>query len=403
MKTTMKITGNISLILISLGTVAKIFHWPAAGIALSAGFILLCFIFFPSAIFLNHSEQKKETPILLHISILIGGILFMLGVLFKVMHWPTSAILLFSGWMIILFLFLPILLFIKVKGAQSSSEKWTYTIGVFSLIVFEMAAMFKMFHWPGASILLILGSVMLVSVFIPRFSWSQFKESNVISPQYIFIIIISAYAVILTALLSLNVSGNLLTSFSNDERDAGIISKYYQEKNDLVMADDLQESDSTRLLKEMQAASIREETNNLNAFIYSIKSDLIGSAEGVDEKRTAYLMSHPEEIIALDHADAVKKLNTLTKGKRVSIELKMKINLYKEKMITIALADKSLSTKLEAILNTSDVLFNNEKKAWEGIQFENALLGSVLSVLKETEVQVRMAEAETLAYIQKTN
>ena len=41
MKTTMKIFGNVSLALIGLGTIFKIFHWIGSAFVLSFGFLLL--------------------------------------------------------------------------------------------------------------------------------------------------------------------------------------------------------------------------------------------------------------------------------------------------------------------------------------------------------------------------
>jgi hypothetical protein len=47
MKKAMIYGGVISLSLIALGTVFKIFHWPGAAISLLLGFFVLCFVFFP--------------------------------------------------------------------------------------------------------------------------------------------------------------------------------------------------------------------------------------------------------------------------------------------------------------------------------------------------------------------
>jgi hypothetical protein len=84
MKTTMKITGNLSLAMLGIGTVMKLFHWQGGSLLLMLGFTVLCLIFFPSAIYTNYKETKIKGSIPLHLSILIGGILFMAGVLFKV-------------------------------------------------------------------------------------------------------------------------------------------------------------------------------------------------------------------------------------------------------------------------------------------------------------------------------
>lgn len=95
MKTTMKITGNVSLALIAIGTALKIFHYPGASITLMLGFVMLCFVFFPAAIYMNYTYKKDQRNPLMNLAILIGGIAFMIGVLFKLMHWPGAALLLF--------------------------------------------------------------------------------------------------------------------------------------------------------------------------------------------------------------------------------------------------------------------------------------------------------------------
>ena len=206
MKTTMKITGNVSLALLALGTLFKIFHWPGAGPLLVVGFVLVCFFFFPAVIYINRREEGSKSPMLLNLSILIGGILLMMGILFKVMHWPIANLLLQGGWFFVLFLFLPTLLYAKLKDAKSGFEKRVYVLGVVALIIFELATMFKMMHWPGAGPLMILGSLLLVAVFLPLYTNMRFKNAELKAGQFIYLITISMYAVVLTALLAMNVS-----------------------------------------------------------------------------------------------------------------------------------------------------------------------------------------------------
>jgi hypothetical protein len=191
MKTTMKITGNIALALIAIGTVLKIWHWPGAAPILLIGFVTLCLIFFPAAIYLNYTYESEQKKPILNLSILAGGIVFMAGVLFKVMHWPGSALLLFGGWSVILGVFLPILLFVKLKQAKTSGEKSVYVLGVFSLIIFEVATMFKFFHWPGAGPLLLLGSFALIGLFFPLFTNMKIKRNEITTGQYIFVVTIA--------------------------------------------------------------------------------------------------------------------------------------------------------------------------------------------------------------------
>mgnify|MGYP000614725976 CR=1 FL=1 len=166
MKTTMKITGNLSLALIGVGTTLKIFHWPGAGPALLLGFILLCIVFFPASIYLNYIEGGEKKRPVLNLSILIGGIILMAGILFKVMHWPGAAVMLFGGWTLIIFIFLPILLIVKLKGDAAKGQRGIYVLGVIGLMIFELATLFKIQHWPGAGPLMIMGAVLLIGIFL---------------------------------------------------------------------------------------------------------------------------------------------------------------------------------------------------------------------------------------------
>lgn len=87
----------------------------------------------------------------------------MIGILFKVMHWPGTAMLLYKLVQQICcrhFHSTSSLLNQNIPG----NEKRIYTLGAVSLIIFELATLFKMMHyWPGAGPLLVVGSF--------RFDW----------------------------------------------------------------------------------------------------------------------------------------------------------------------------------------------------------------------------------------
>ena len=92
MKTTTKIFGNVSLALIGIGTIFKLFHWPLATILLVLGFLLLGLIFYPSTILASYRKNGRKR-LGLHIIAIIGGISLFFGILFKINHWPGTSIL----------------------------------------------------------------------------------------------------------------------------------------------------------------------------------------------------------------------------------------------------------------------------------------------------------------------
>lgn len=204
MNKSIKITGNISLALIATGTLFKIFHWPGAAICLILGFAALLLFSFPAIIWHNNKEGVASGKTLMNLSAFVGGSMLMAGILFKVMHWPGANILLLSGWVFIIGLFLPVILWSKLKEAQSVKEKFIYSLGVVAAIVFELATLFKIMHWPGAGIFMVSGAFLLISCFLPAYSWMRFKESGKITGEFIFTITLSLYVIAMTFLMAMN-------------------------------------------------------------------------------------------------------------------------------------------------------------------------------------------------------
>ena len=188
MKKTMKVSGIISTILLMVGSLFKIQHWPGAGAMLTLGFFILCFLFLPSANYIMHKQKKDRSLILLFLSVFLGSFGYFLGILFKVQHWPGGAPLLTIGIGLLCLLFFPLLLRYLVKKTESGYEKAVYTIGVLSGMVYMIGFLFKMMHWPIASLLLLIGSIGVAVIFIPLYTVFKYKKAKSIEASYIYII-----------------------------------------------------------------------------------------------------------------------------------------------------------------------------------------------------------------------
>lgn len=204
MKITMKITGNVSMVMLAAATLMRLFHIPGANVVLVPGFILLAVVFFPAAIWSSYRDSKTSLSGALHLSILAGGILLMAGILFKVMHWPGAGVVIGTGWLLVIFLFLPLLLYVKLKNATRIEQRLIVLSGVGGLLIFELASMFRMFHWPGVNILLATGAIILISVFLPFYSRSELRETGRITGPFIFVHLLAVYFILFGILLSVN-------------------------------------------------------------------------------------------------------------------------------------------------------------------------------------------------------
>jgi hypothetical protein len=400
MKTTMKITGTISLALIAMGTVFKIFHWPGAGPLLLAGFALMCFVFFPSAIYINYRDGKTKGAEVLNISILVGGIAFMTGILFKVMHWPGASFILLIGWSLIIWVFMPALLFVKLKEAATGKEKRVYTLGVIALMIFELSSMFKMFHWPGAGPLMVVGSVMLVAIFLPMFTYTRFVGKERTTGQFIFLVLLSMYAVVMTALMAMNVSADILGRSVKEESNASKIVSYFEKKKSQYL---IAASDSAHLGSASQISGISDETDKLKILIEKIKFDMVRYIDGADEAKAVTAVSDPSLIVGKDNIDIVNHYMLGPNGEGESKTLKAALDEFRKSACEATSSDHELSGNINALLNTADRFDANseEKKSWEEASFRGNTLITTVALLTNIEKNVRMVESAAIKHIRK--
>jgi hypothetical protein len=107
MKRTLKITGLISVVLIVLGALFKTMHWPGAGLMYVSGFFIFCLLFIPLNIVLQSRNDKKRIDKMVMILGLLLTISGSIGLLFKVMHWPGASILFFGSLGLFGLIFIP--------------------------------------------------------------------------------------------------------------------------------------------------------------------------------------------------------------------------------------------------------------------------------------------------------
>ena len=103
----------------------------------------------------------------------ISAILFFVGIVFKHMHWPGASILIVIGAGIGL-VFLLMYLTSAVKILQSGIEKTNGILAVITMITVLVGFTFKVQHWPGATIILYVSHVSLlisgILMFVDAFS-----------------------------------------------------------------------------------------------------------------------------------------------------------------------------------------------------------------------------------------
>lgn len=403
MKTTMKLSGLISLILLGFSTVFKIFHWPGAGIGLVLGFFILTLIFMPSAVYVNFRDEHKKKNLLLHLSALSGSMIFLTGILFKLMHWPGAGTIILTGSFILIFLFLPVLLLINLKKQQSKREKTIWITGVIALIIFALSFIFKLMHWPGAFVLMIAGSVMLFSVFLPLYSYREFKKGGRISGKYIYLITLSMFVILFTFLIAANVSRNITGSLIRQVENANDI-LIYMEKSNRTLYEKLELSnDSSNAKSDSSYSVLKETTQSLCDFIKDIRFQLVSQSEAPDNVSVDEKLAKPGLIKSLTDTRIVSLFMLGENKNGKGYELKKKIDEYKTKIAPLTKNAPASAILFDGILNTDDVAEGGTTQSWENHSFADKNLAGTIALLGYIEIVIRQAEYEACISIYTGN
>lgn len=117
MKKTLSLTGIIILIMVITGTFMKIMHWPGPGVILLISALALVFAFFPMLfMYLYRNEINKVfSNKLKHVLGYAGFSILILGILFKLYHWPGANVMLGVSVLVLNLGYFPLILFRMYK------------------------------------------------------------------------------------------------------------------------------------------------------------------------------------------------------------------------------------------------------------------------------------------------
>jgi hypothetical protein len=139
MKRSVYITGISCTILMLFGCIAKIMHWPGAGVMLVLSVFLFCFFFLPMAIKNNYEQLPIKKMKSLHVISFLVFAFCMMGTLFKIMHWPGAALFLLIGLLAPFVIFLPAYLYHTREEEKTGNKNFlALVLGLTFLAVFSV-------------------------------------------------------------------------------------------------------------------------------------------------------------------------------------------------------------------------------------------------------------------------
>ncbi len=400
MKKTMKISGLISMSLMTLGAIFKIQHFLGAGAILALSFVLMAFVFLPAALYVMKKEITMKGGIIIFIIALIGGIPLLLGVLFKIQHWPGANILLLLGYLVISLVFIPSLLISKLKEGKTQKLKTAYILGAVSISLYLLGDLFKIMHYPGAGPLLFVAAVLLTTVFLPVYGYQAFKDSSYVKGGFIYLCVGIFFFNLFNILLALNVSKDVLSFYEKPGEEILMTTKLIEKKNNAIITHYTNDSiykDTAIFRRFMQTKKMADE---LVKYIENIKIDLIKAVDGVSEKEAILCSQNPKLI--MNKSDFNKPTNFLcgndeNRNTGKARELKQKIEFLKKSFLTYCDSNKIATTLVDKALETTIPLSTDEPNlTWELYHFYHLPVIAVVNKLSSFRRNVRFAEQEVL-------
>jgi drug/metabolite transporter (DMT)-like permease len=274
MKNTMKISGVAGTVLFGFAALFKIQHWPGAGQMMTLGALLLAFVFLPSALSVLWKETHNRKRIFLVISAFFSGMLFILGTLFKIQHWPMAGTILTLAALSGILFFIPALALSRLSDQENKTKRPAYILGATGIVLFAAGMLFKMQHWPLATLFIILGIILLVFLAIPMFTWITWKEESHISPKFIFLVIGLLLIVVPGAMITLNLQHSYQAYYyPNNDQQSVLYDYLFRNTSSLIS----RYKDS---LNYHEMEQLHSKTTGILTIISNIEEKMVQESEG---------------------------------------------------------------------------------------------------------------------------
>lgn len=313
-----------------------------------------------------------------------------LGTLFKLQHWPGASIFLILGNLSLVTGFLPIFFIDRINKSETGIDKAVNIIALISISMIFLGGLFKVQHWPGASLMLIFGNVIFTFIGLPLFIFSRTKKPDKKIIEIGALVLIGLYVSMFLTLTALKYGRDILTTY---------VKLGEQQQNSIELLDRIiDKRDSQIVNKSGELSTIEQRIDGALGFINETKAELIRIADGDYDVESK--INNPELIMRKDNIDIpnfVMVGSTFgSSGKRgeylktVIIELKtlmldfVETNDFKNK--------EQLTADIEKILNTEDSENWGRILPWEMEMFYYTPLSGTIAILTGIEHDIKTTE-----------
>ncbi len=207
----------------------------------------------------------------------IAPSMLIVGAIFKLQHWPGASVLITLGTFLLAAVYLPVFAMVSIRDTRKKGKKVNkalYITGVISGFVFLTGVLFKIMHWPGAGMALSFSVLFTVVVFIPVLVTHAIRDKENQLQNFSILIFILAMMAVNIMVFALKVSKNVLTSMRVSAKEQMLTSQVLESGNTLVLkAATMDEQLSPDQLD--QANFIHGKTETLDNYLQEIMVDIL--------------------------------------------------------------------------------------------------------------------------------
>ncbi len=330
----------------------------------------------------------------------IAPSMVIIGTIFKIMHWSGASVMLTLGLFLLAAVYLPVFVSIRIRDTRNEGKpvnKAMYIIGMVSGIIFIAGALFKIMHWPGAGIMILLAGLVTVAVFIPLLVLNAMRDKENQVQNFTVLIFVLSFIAITFMTFALQVSKDVMNSFvlaiDDDIRTEQVI-----DQNNAVLRTSLGHmelsSDQKALADEVIAYADR-----MNIYIDKVIHIIVTESH---PKNTESVLENGE----IDYRELMNKDNTNVPAEvMLGIDRDVAEGVVVKRMLE---EYKILATKImaendsgvENALDTSDkIIYDDYERSWVSYNFEHIPMMSAICQLTSIQVNSRIVEWQLLSHI----
>ena len=317
----------------------------------------------------------------------IAPSLLIVGAFFRLQHWPGAAVLITLGTFLLAAIYLPVFAMVSIRDTRKKGKKVNkalYITGVITGFIFLTGILFKIMHWPGAGVALTFSVLLTVAVFIPILVTQAIKDKENQVHNFSMLIFILAFMAVNIMVFALKVSKNVLNSMVVTAQENMATCDLIESRNALMLSS----------LQHEQADLIAEKTTALDQYLQMIMVDILMATH--EDNRAAVAMDNEIDLNEANYFDVHSSTeqvifgNEITKGKGEELQTAMESH----RGLLMLHSESALNKAIKEMLDTGSP--ENYEISWLEYHFYHAPMISAINTLSNYQLKIRFLEGEVL-------